>query len=85
MGLVAAAIYIKLVEVPDEGVVRSRLGSVLRIQIDPLILNRLELGEVVEVYTAFARVATEEKYAVLEGETVSPRARSWLVVLPLSV
>ena len=70
MGLVAATVYEELVEVSNEGVVCSRLGSVLRIEIHPLILNRLELCEVVEVYAAFARVATEEKDAVLKGETV---------------
>ena len=70
MRFVAAAIDVELVEIAHERVVCARLGSILRIEIDPLFLQRLELGQVVEVDATFARVPSKEEDAVLEGETV---------------
>ena len=83
--LVAPPINVKLVEVPHETVVRPRLRGVLRVKIHPLLLERLELGKIVEVNTALSCVASKEKDTVLEGETVGARPRSWLVVCHLRV
>ena len=66
MCLVAPTINIKLVEVADEGVVRARLGSILWVQIDPLLLNGLELGQVVKVDSTLACVASKEENTVFE-------------------
>lgn len=44
MRLVTSSVNIELVEVADKSVVRARLGSILWVQIDPLLLDGLELG-----------------------------------------
>ena len=81
MSLVSAAIDVELVEVTDEGVVGAGLRRILGIEVDPLFLQRLELGQVVEVDPAFTRVASKEENAVLKGEAMSARAWSWLVLI----
>ena len=80
MRLIAPSVYVKLVEVADEGVVGPRLGRVLRIQVHPLVLDGLELSEVVEVDASFAGVAAEEEDAVLKGETVGAGAGCRLAI-----
>ena len=70
MSLIAAPIDVELVEVPNEGVVSARGRGILWIQVDPLVLNRLELRQIVEVCPAFASIATEEENAVFKGQTV---------------
>ena len=70
MSLIAAPIDVELVEVSNEGVVSARRRGILRIQVDPLVLNRLELCQIVEVCSAFASIATEEEDTVFEGQTV---------------
>ena len=64
--LIAPTVDVKLVEVAHKTVVRTGLGSVLRVEIDPLLLNSLELSQVVKVDATLARVAAKEEYAVLE-------------------
>ena len=66
MRLVTSSVNIELVEVADKSVVRARLGSILWVQIDPLLLDGLELGQVVEVDSTLACVASEEENTVLE-------------------
>ena len=70
MRLVSASIHVKMVELANKGVVSTRLGSVLRIQIHPFVLQRLVLCQVVEVVSSFAGVASEEEDAILEGKAV---------------
>ena len=50
--------------------VSPRLRCVRRIQIDPLLLDCLELGQIVKVDSAFARVAPEKEDAILERKAV---------------
>ena len=83
--LVAPAIDVKLVEVSHEGVISPRLRRIVRIQVHPLLLYRFELGQVVEVDSSFARVATEKENTVLEGEAVGAGTRRWLVLVPNGV
>jgi len=44
MGLVAAPINIELIEVSHKCVICARLRCILRIEINPFLLNRLELS-----------------------------------------
>ena len=46
------------------------LRWIRRIEIDPFLLNGLELCQIIKVDATFASVATEEEDAVLEGERV---------------
>lgn len=66
VSLVATAIHEELVEVAHERVVSAGLGCVCWVQIDPFVLDRLELSQVVEVNATFARVASEEEDAVFK-------------------
>ena len=64
--LITPPVYVKLVEVAHETVVSAGLGSVLRVEIDPLLLDSLELSQIVKVDATLARVAAKEEYTVLE-------------------
>ena len=64
--LITSTVDVKLVEVAHETVVSTGLGSVLRVEIDPLLLDSLELGQIVKVDATLACVAAKEEYAVLE-------------------
>ena len=46
----------------------ARLRRILRVQIDPLLLNGLKLCQIVKVDPTFPGVASEEEDTVLEGE-----------------
>ena len=70
VSFIAAAIYIELVEVAHKAMVCARLRCILRIQIDPLLLDCLKLSQVVKVDPTFPRIAAEEEYTVLKGEAV---------------
>ena len=70
MCLISTPIDIELVEVADKGVVCARLRCILRVQIDPLLLNGLELCQIVKVDSTFASVASKEENAILKGKTV---------------
>ena len=72
VGFVSAAVNVELVEVSHEGVVCSWRRSILRVQIDPLILDGLEFGQVVEVGAPLPRVASEKEHTVLKRQTVGP-------------
>lgn len=85
VSLVSPPINVKLVEVAHEAVISPRLRCVLRVKIHPLLLERLELGEIVEVDAAFSGVPAEEKDAVLEGEAVGARPWRRLVICHLRV
>ena len=63
---IAASIDIELVEVADKAMVSARLRCILRIQIDPLLLDCLKLSQVVKVDPAFPRITAEEKYTILK-------------------
>ena len=75
----------ELAEVPDEGMVGSGSWSVLRHQVDPLILICLKLSQVVEVGPSLSCVATKQVYAVLVRDTMSPRAGEWLLAFRVCV
>ena len=68
--LVATAIDIELVEVADKAMVCARLRCILWIQIDPLLLNRLKLSQVIKIDSTFASVSSKEEDAVFEGKRV---------------
>ena len=68
--LISTTIDVELVEMPDKRMVSPWLRWIRRIEIDPFLLDSLELCQVIEVDATFASVATEEEDAVLEGERV---------------
>ena len=69
--LISTTIDVELVEMPDKRMVSPWLRWIRRIEIDPFLLNGLELCQVIKVDATFASVATEKEDAVLEGERVS--------------
>ena len=85
MGLITASIYVELIEVPHETMIGPRLWCILGVKIDPLLLQSLELRQIVEVNAAFTSVASKEKDAIFEGETVGARTRSRLIIRHLRV
>ena len=68
MRLITPTIHIKLIEVADKCMIGARLRRILRVQIDPLLLNGLKLCQIVKVDPTFPGVASEEEDTVLEGE-----------------
>lgn len=82
MSFITATVDVKLVEVADEGMISAGLRGVLRIKIDPLLLNRLKLSQIIEIDTTFACVPAEEEYTVFEAEAVGTGARGGLLVVP---
>ena len=64
--LITSPVDVKLIKVAHETVVSTGLRSVLRVKIDPLLLDSLELGQIVKVDATLARVAAKEEYTVLE-------------------
>ena len=63
---ISATIDIKLIEIAYKAMIRSGLRRILRIQIDPLLLDCLKLSQVVKVDPTFPRITAEEKYTVLK-------------------
>jgi hypothetical protein len=84
MGFVAAPVYVKVVEVADEGVICAGLRRILRIEIYPFVLESLVLCQIVEVVASFAGVASEEENTVLKCQTVCARSRGWNLVFIFS-
>ena len=87
VSLVTTTIDVELIKVANKGVISARLRSVVRIEIDPLLLYRLKLCQIVEVDSTFASVAAEEENTVLErkamGTTAWSRLMLLLIVVPL--
>ena len=81
VSLVAPSIDVELVEVAHEGVICSWLRGIQGVQVHPLLLNRLELSQVIEVDATFARVTSKKENAVLEGEAVGARAWCRLILV----
>ena len=81
MSFVAPTVNVELIEVAHERMICSWLRGVLGVQVDPLLLYRLELCQIIEVDTTFARVTSEEENAVLEGEAVGARAWCRLILV----
>jgi hypothetical protein len=55
-----------MVELSNKSVVCPRLGRILRVEIHPLVLKRLVLGQVIEVVSSLACVATKEEDTILK-------------------
>ena len=85
MRFVAPSVDVELIEVAHERMICSWLRGVLGVQVHPFLLYSLELCQVIEVDTTFARVTSKEENAILEGEAVGARARRWLVLIPNGV
>ena len=66
MSLISPTIHIELVEVADEGVVSSGGRCILRLEVDPLVLQCLELSQIIKVSSSLPCVASKEKYAILK-------------------
>ena len=81
MRFVAPSVDVELIEVAHERMICSWLRGVLGVQVHPFLLYSLELCQVIEVDTTFARVTSEEENAVLEGKAVRAGAWSWLVLI----
>ena len=81
MSFVAPTVNVELIEVAHERMICSWLRGVLGVQVDPLLLYRLELCQIIKVDTTFACVTSKEENAVLKGEAMSARAWSWLVLV----
>ena len=82
---IAPTIYVELVKEAYEAMVGTRLRCVLRVQVNPLLLNRLKLCQVVKVDATLSRVPTEEENTILEGEAVGSGARCRLLIHSLGV
>lgn len=82
---ISATIDIKLIEIAYKAMIRSGLRRILRIQIDPLVLNCLKLSQVVKIDPSFPRITTEKENTILEGKAVCARSRCRLIVCPLRI
>lgn len=66
VSLISSSINVKMVELSNKSVVCPRLGRILRVEIHPLVLKRLVLGQVIEVVSSLACVATKEEDTILK-------------------
>lgn len=81
MRFVTPSVDVELIEIAHERMICSWLRGVLGVQVDPLLLYRLELCQVIEVDTTFARVTSKKENAVLKGEAMRARAWSRLILI----
>lgn len=68
--LVPPTVDVKVVELAHKGVVSARLRGVLRVEVDPLVLEGFVLSQIVEVVPSLSGVAAKEEDAVFECEAV---------------
>ena len=71
MSFISSAIDVKMIKLPDKSMVSSRLRCILRIKVNPFILECLVLSEIVEVIATLTRISTKKENAIFKGKTMS--------------
>lgn len=70
MCLITTSVDVKRVEMAHKSVVSPGLRSMVRVQINPFVLQCLVLCQIVEVASTLTRVASKEKDAIFKGQGV---------------
>jgi len=71
MGFITTPVYIKTVKLPDQSMISARLRSILRIQVNPFVLQSFILCQIIKVDATFPSITSKEKYTVLKRNTMS--------------